>query len=245
VIFALMGLYLLGKLKFSHDSTIEYVSVPRLILAIMAFAFAVYMVPGLWGAPTRLLSGLAPPSDYTEGAMYSGGNESNNSPNIAEEDKPKKYTSLFRPPHGINTFFDYEEALAMAKKKGKPLMIDFTGLACVNCRRMEDNVWVDPKVLEKLKNDYVLVQLYVDDKTELVDKEIYTSVFSGKKINTIGKKWSDLQATRYKANSQPFYVLLDHSENLLAQPRGYDPDINDFAGFLEEGINKFKAQANK
>ncbi|MGZ5303464.1 MAG: cytochrome c biogenesis protein CcdA, partial [Bacteroidia bacterium] len=245
VIFALMGLYLLGKLKFSHDSDVSYISVPRLILAIFSFAFALYMIPGLWGAPTRLLSGLAPPQNYTEGWLIGGGGTHAASVVIDDIDQPKINTKLFHAPPGLTAFFDYEEALAVAKRQNKPLMIDFTGLACVNCRRMEDNVWPHPSVHSKLKSDYVLVQLYVDDKTPLPADQVYTSAFSGKQINTIGKKWSDLQATKYKANSQPYYVLLDHEDNVLAEPRGYDPDIESFSGFLTEGLNAFKSNSKK
>ncbi len=241
VIFVLMGFYLLGKLKFSHDSDVSYISVPRLLLALLSFAFAIYMVPGLWGAPVKLLSGLAPPLNYTEGWFIGSGSQHAAS-NVADEDRPKINATLFHAPHGLTAYFDYDEALAVAKRQNKPIMIDFTGLACVNCRRMEDNVWPDERVMSKLKNDYILVQLYVDDKTSLQEEEHYVSKFSGRKINTIGKKWSDLQASKYNTNSQPFYVLLDHNGNLLAEPRGYDADIEAFAGFLNEGLAKFKSK---
>lgn len=243
IIFTLMGFYLLGKLKFSHDSDVSYISVPRLLMAVLSFAFALYMVPGLWGAPVKLLSGLAPPMHYNEGFLNGSGNHVTAATSTtANADKPTKYTERFHAPNGLTAYFDYEEGVAAAKKQNKPLLIDFTGWSCVNCRKMEENVWPDPRILNRIANDYILVQLYVDEKKiQLPENEVYTSKF-GKKINTLGRKWSDIQMTRYNSNSQPFYVLADHDGNPLVTPRGYDADIEAYAAFLEEGVTKFKAQ---
>lgn len=235
IIFTIMGFYLLGKLKFSHDSDLPYVSIPRLMFAILTFSFVVYLVPGMWGAPLKLISGFPPPTFYTEGwSVGSGGNSTS-------ENEVIKGTDPSHCPHNLSCFHDYDLALAYAKQIGKPLMVDFTGWSCVNCRKMEDQVWIDPAVLQRLKDDYVLVSLYVDDKTELPESEKKVSPTTGKKIKTLGNKWSDLQTSRFKTNSQPYYVLLDHQENLLNSPTGYDPDIQKFIDFLDEGKNKFKA----
>jgi thiol:disulfide interchange protein DsbD len=233
IIFTIMGFYLLGKLKFSHDSEIPYVSIPRLLFAILTFSFVVYLVPGMWGAPLKIISGFPPPTFYTEGWSLGGGNQA--------ESTGIPGTDPSHCPHNLSCFHDYDLALNYAKQTGKPLMVDFTGWSCVNCRKMEDQVWIDPMVLQRLRNDYVLVSLYVDDKTELPENEKKVSVTTGKKIKTMGNKWSDLQTIRFKTNSQPYYVLLDHQENPLNQPTGYDPDIQKFIRFLDEGKEKFKA----
>jgi len=219
IIFGLMGLYLIGKIKFSHDSELKYLSVPRLLFAILTFSFTIYLLPGIWGAPLKMISGFPPPEFYKEWITE------NNSGHC---------------PHNLNCFHDYEEGMAYARAQGKPAMVDFTGWSCVNCRKMEDYVWSDPKILKKLSEDYVLISLYVDDKTPLPENQQYTSTYTGKKIRTTGNKWSELQASVYNTNSQPYYVLLDHKGNLLAQPRGYTPDVDEYASFLEEGKCRFK-----
>lgn len=246
IIFALLGFYLLGKLKFSHDTDLPFVTIPRLLLAVTVFAFALYMVPGLWGSPVKLLSGLAPPSHYTEGWNLSNNTGSASANLHTDGNGPKKNKDLFHCPHNLNCYFDFEEALEASKKLNKPLFVDFTGHACVNCRKMEDNVWSDPQVLKRLNEDFILVSLYVDDKTDLPENEVYTSKFSGKKVNTIGKKWSDLQATKFGTNSQPFYVILDHNAAQLTNaPAAYDPSIDKFINFLEEGKASFKSAKNQ
>jgi thiol:disulfide interchange protein len=235
IIFALLGFYLLGKLKFSHDSELKYVSIPRLLFAIITFSFVVYLVPGMWGAPLKLISGFPPPTFYNEGWTIGSGNG-------GAEKKIIEGTSPEHCPHNLNCFHDYTLALAYAKKVGKPLMVDFTGWSCVNCRKMEDQVWVDPRVLQRLNDDYVLVSLYVDDKTELPEAEKYVSPTTGKKVKTMGNKYSDFQTSRFKTNSQPYYTLLDHNEQLLTEPQGYDPDIEKFISFLEKGKEQFSSR---
>jgi thiol:disulfide interchange protein len=234
VIFALLGFYLLGKIKLSHDSDLPFVSIPRLLMAIVSFSFVVYLVPGMWGAPLKLISGFPPPLHYNEG--WKLGNKSD----LNSETIPG--TNPDHCPHGLNCFHDYQLALEYAKKVNKPLMIDFTGKTCVNCRKMEDNVWSDPRVLGILQNDYVLVSLYVDDKTDLPANEQFISATTGKKIKTIGNKWSNFQTEKYQTNSQPYYVLVDKSENNLTSPESYNPDIQNYINFLEKGKKEFKAR---
>jgi thiol:disulfide interchange protein len=238
VIFALLGLYLLGKLKFSHDSDLPYISIPRLLLATLSLSFALYMVPGLWGAPLKAISAFSPPQATQDFDLSSVKPASHG----ATEITAKKYDNIFHCPHGLNCFFDYEEGMAYAKKMGKPVMIDFTGHSCVNCRKMEVSVWSDPAVLKLLNEDYVLISLYVDDKTPLAETERYVSTFSGKNIKTLGNKWSDLQASTYGVNSQPYYVLLDHEGKQLVKPRAFDLDIPAYVSFLESGKTAFQTK---
>ena len=236
VIFALLGLYLLGKIKFSHDSDLPFVSVPRLFLSIIVFSFTLYMVPGLWGAPLKAISAWLPPQTTQDFDLYTNSLSSpSEKSNIA-----KKYAGLFEAPHNLDAFFDYEEGMAYAKSVNKPVLIDFTGHSCVNCRKMEDSVWSDPEVLNILKKDYVLISLYVDDKTALPEAEQYTSTFSGKKIKTLGNKWSDFQASKFKVNSQPYYVIVNDKEELLTKPEAFNLDISNYIRFLNEGKSNYQ-----
>ena len=243
VIFGLMGLYLLGKLRFSHDSPVSFISIPRLMIAIVVLSFTIYMIPGLWGAPLKSISAFLPPQGTQDFDLYTPSLTGGGSSAAPVHDEGKhKYSDIFHAPLNLNVFFDYDEGLAYAKKAGKPVMIDFTGHACVNCRKMEANVWPDKAVYSKLSNDYVIIQLYVDDKTELEANEKYKSSFSGKSISTIGNKWSDLQASRFNANSQPFYVLLGHDEKPLVKPTGANYNPEEYLQFLESGLKAFKKQ---
>ncbi|MCX6352336.1 MAG: thioredoxin family protein [Bacteroidetes bacterium] len=243
VIFALMGFYLLGKIKFSHDSDLPFISIPRLFFVILTFSFTLYMIPGLWGAPVKLLSGLIPPDEYTEGAFMNS--STSPPPIITSSSKEKKYSSGMHCPQNLDCYFDYNQALEVAKATGKPLMLDFTGHGCANCRKMEANVWSDPKVLEQLKNDFVIVSLYVDDKQDLNPEDTFTSTYSHKQITTIGDRWSDFEVSKYNANTQPLYVLLDHNGEKMNKPVGYDADIDKFLHFLEEGKTEFKKRSSK
>jgi thiol:disulfide interchange protein len=237
VIFSALGLYLLGKIRLPHDSKLEYISVPRLLLALLTFVFVVHMIPGLWGAPLKILSGYLPPIT-TQQFKLTGGSSAPESSN-----KTVKYGDLLEIPFGIPGYFDYEEALAAAKKEGKPLLIDFTGHGCVNCRKMEENVWSDPQVLARLKNDFVMVALYIDERLELPESEWYTSSYDGKVKKTLGKQNADFQITRFNNNAQPYYVILDHQEQLLAKPKGYNTDIATFVEFLDEAKKIFDEQS--
>lgn len=236
VIFGLLGLYLLGRLRLPHDSPTEKVSVPRLLMAMLVFTFVVYLVPGLWGAPLKSLAGYLPPQhthDFDLAAILRG--KQNNA--LCEE---PKYEDFLHLPHGLTGYFDYEQALACARQQNKPIFIDFTGHGCTNCREMEAVVWSDPAVLQRLKDDFIIVALYVDDKTELPEAEWVTSKYDGKVKRTIGKKNADIQITNLNNNAQPFYVLLGPDEKVLAWPYAYNRDVDEFVKFLERGKAKYK-----
>lgn len=239
VIFSALGLYLLGKIRLPHDSKLDHIGVPRLLLALLTFAFVVHMIPGLWGAPLKILSGYLPPIT-TQQFKIEGGIASGETPATSTE--VIKYADLLKIPHGIPGYFDYEQALEAAKREGKPLLIDFTGHGCVNCRKMEENVWVDPQVLKRLKEDFVMVALYIDERLELPESEWYTSSYDGKVKKTLGKQNADFQITRFNNNAQPYYVILDHNEQLLAKPRGYNTDIAAFVEFLDRAKKIFNEQ---
>jgi len=233
-IFTVLAFYLFGKIQLSHDSPSTHISVGRLSLGIIVLSFVVYMIPGLWGAPLQYISGFPPAKQYSEspngfGNAVTQNTEKNALPEGAESG-----------PNGIPTFHNYDEGLAYAKKVNKPVMIDFTGYACVNCRKMEERVWPDPKVLEVLNNDVVLISLYVDDKRPLPENEQVVSKITGKVLKYTGQKWSELQILKYKTNAQPYYVLMDHNENDLNKPSAYNPDINGYYNWLQEGVRNFK-----
>jgi len=237
VIFALLGFYLLGKIRTPHDSPTEKVSVPRLLLAIVTFTFVVYMIPGMFGAPLKALAGYLPPQSTLDFDLNKRSASAASPSALAGESR--KYSDLFHLPHELEGFFDYQEALAYAKKVNKPVFIDFTGHGCVNCREMEARVWVDPAVLQRLNNDYVIVALYVDDKTELPEAQWYTSKYDNKVKKTIGAQNADLQIVKYNNNAQPHYCLVDHEGNLLVAPKNYDLDPAKFAAFLDSGKAAF------
>lgn len=234
VIFGAWAVYLFGKITLPHDSPISHISVGRLFLALLVSIFTIYLVPGLWGAPLKLISGFPPPMTYSE-SPYGVGNTGGGS-SIAEVLPEHAHFG----PHKIIAFHDYEDGVAYAKQVGKPILLDFTGHACVNCRKMEEHVWSQPEVLSLLKDKVVLISLYVDDKRELEEKDKYTSPETGKEIKTIGNKWSDYQITRYKNNAQPFYIILDDEGKDISSPVGYTPDVEVYKKWLEEGIAKFK-----
>jgi thiol:disulfide interchange protein DsbD len=255
VIFALMGFYLLGKLKFAHDSDVHYIGVPRLMLSIVVFSFVLYMVPGMFGAPLKALSGYMPPQqthdfdinsivrDNLKIASFS--NSGNKATSAADICETPKYAEFLHLPHGLEGYFDYEQALACAKAVNKPLFIDFTGHGCVNCREMEANVWSNPKVLQLLRDEFVIVALYVDDKTRLPEEDWVTSSHDGKVKKTVGKKFADFQISRFNVNAQPYYVLFDTEGELLVNPRAYDLDVDKFVDFLKRGIAEFKTRSSK
>jgi thiol:disulfide interchange protein DsbD len=250
VVFSMLGFYLLGKMKFKHDSDVKYIGVGRLGLAMITFSFVVYMIPGMWGAPLKFLSGYLPPQQTLDFDMQrivresSGGNLSVNPENELCE-IPKFEEILPKLPHGLIGYHDFEQALQCAKEQNKPLFVDFTGHGCVNCREMEANVWSDPKVLERLNNDFIVVALYVDDKTSLPEEEWVTSSYDGNVKKTIGKKFADLQITMYNTNAQPFYVLLDTEGKDMVKPSGYDLDVDAFVKWLDEGLAEFEKRSKK
>jgi cytochrome c biogenesis protein CcdA/thioredoxin-related protein len=239
-IFGALTLYLFGKIQLPHDSPLKNISVGRLFLGLLTLSFTVYMIPGLWGAPLNLISAFPPPLDYSE-SPYGVGNSKTGGGIIANQNKDIPDGAHLLAPHDILAFNDYDKGLTYAKKVGKPVMIDFTGWACVNCRKMEQQVWVVPKVLEKLKNDVVLISLYVDQKTGFPEGEAPDSKLKpGKKLRNIGQKWSELQTIKYKTNTQPYYVLIDHDENNLNPPVAYTPDADAYFSWLSDGIDKFE-----
>jgi len=249
VIFTLMGFYLLGKLKFSHDSDVKHISVPRLFLAIATFAFVVYLIPGLFGAPLKALSGYLPPQtthDFDLNSIVRRSNGNSNTMLVTGEAdelcEAPKYAEFLHLPHGLKGYFDLEQAKRCAAEQGKPIFIDFTGHGCVNCREMEANVWSDPAVLKRLREDYVVVALYVDDRTELPQSEWYTSSYDGKEKKTIGRKNADYQITKFGVNAQPYYVLMDARENVLVKPTAYDLNVDNFVKFLDAGVASYKAR---
>ena len=237
VIFSLLGLYLLGKLRFAHDTPQDHLSVKRLILSIIVFAFVVYMIPGMWGAPLKALSGYMPPISTQDFVIGSG--SANNAAVSNNEVSKAKYSDFLHLPHGLEGYFEYNEALAHAQKVGKPLFVDFTGHGCVNCREMEARVWSDPRVLKILSEEYVVVALYADDKKTL-DKSEWVTLENGKVLKELGKINSNFVMNKFGANAQPYYILLDGSENKLTEPRGYDLNPDAFVAFLEEGVKNYK-----
>lgn len=248
VIFAMLGFYLLGKIRLPHDSPTESVSVPRLLLALVTFSFVVYLVPGLFGAPLKALAGYLPPMhthDFNVPRLLAEqmSSQSGALALTAEGDtrcEPPKYADRLHLPHGLEGYFDYEQALACARAKDKPLFIDFTGHGCVNCREMEANVWSDPEVLRRLRNDYVVVALYVDEKETLPEADWYTSAYDDRVKKSIGQQNADFQITRFRNNAQPYYVLLNHDGQLLRQPQAYDLSVSRFVDFLDAGKENFK-----
>ena len=238
-IFSLLGLYLLGKLKFKHDSDMPFLSVPRLVMAIIAFSFVVYMLPGMWGAPLKALSGYLPPIQSQDFVMGSGSAVSS-SENAAAPTSGVKYGDVLELPLGLDGFFDLEEAEAYAKQVGKPLFVDFTGHGCVNCREMEARVWSDPRVLDILRREYVIVALYADDKLK-VDEADWVTTDSGKVLKTLGKINSYYALKTYGVNAQPYYVLQGNAGTPMVTPRGYDLDVQGFIDFLQSGVDAYKA----
>lgn len=243
-IFALMGAYLLGKLKFSHDSDLKFLKVPRLLFAIATFSFVMYLIPGLWGAPLKFLSGYLPPMSTQDFDINRSIREANGmSGNIC---KKPSYAHDLHLPHGLSGYFDYEEAMACGKELKKPVFLDFTGHGCVNCRKMEEKVWSDPRVLKILKEEYVIASLYVDDKKIKLDPaEHFIGRHSRKKVTTLGKKNTEIEACYFGASSQPLYCLLDRKENLLQPAVGTEInnkqfDSDEFLKFLEEGVKEYK-----
>lgn len=217
VIFALLGIYLLGKITFPHDSKVEKVSVPRFMLACISLAFAVYMLPGLWGAPLKSISAFAPPVSTQDFNLYEGSVHATSS--------------------------DYEEGMRMAQELNKPVMIDFSGFGCVNCRKMEAAVWTNPEVKSIIENDYVLITLMVDDKKPLPEPiEVKESDGTERTLRTYGDKWSYLERSKFGANAQPYYVLVDNNGKPLAQPYGYDENVPKYLQFLRSGISRYNSQ---
>ncbi len=234
-IFGTLALYLFGKITLPHDSPLPHISVGRLSLGLLVLSFTVYLIPGLWGAPLKLINAFPPPMEYSESPFGIG----QNAATVTKEALPEgaKYG-----PHGIVVFDDYDKGLAYAKSVNKPIMLDFTGFACVNCRKMENTVWGETPILPILKNDLVLISLYVDDKREL-PKDQQVKSATGESLETIGDKWTDLMISKYKTNTQPLYVITDlvgNNLNSTTPTISYTPDVAAYGAWLKEGISNFK-----
>ena len=243
VIFTLLGLYLLGKIRFEHDEPVEHLSVPRLALAIGVFSFVVYLVPGMWGAPLKALSGYMPPITTQDFVIGQGTSAAHNDAScIVCEDVAPVADSKYglHLPLGLSGYFTLEEGLAAAQKTGKPIFVDVTGHGCVNCREMESRVWSDPKVLSMLKNDFVIVALYTDDKQKLDKEDYVTDAETGKVYKDLGRANSYTARTKWNVNAQPNYVLLSPEGELLVPVRGYDLSIDGFVEFLQSGLDANK-----
>jgi thiol:disulfide interchange protein len=239
-IFLMMGLYLIGKIKFSHDSDLRYLGVPRLILSITTFAFVFYLIPGLWGAPLKAVSSILP------SIVSQDFNLASYAPHPTSSAESITYSASLNTkegPFGLTKFLEYEEGLKVARETGKPVFLDFTGLGCANCRKMENLVWSDNTVRNMLANDFILVSLYVDKRDNLTEEDQYVSETTGRRIRTIGNKWSDFQISRYQTNTQPFYVLLNHNEQPLTETRSYNPDVAAFIQWMNTGLEKFNSDA--
>jgi thiol:disulfide interchange protein DsbD len=234
-----MAMYLFGKIQLPHDAPVQNISVFRFLLGLTTLSFAFYLLPGLWGAPLNVISGFPPPLKYAESKFGVG---------YTRKSQPKQHTLKELPqgaeygPNNIILFEDYDTAMAYAKQVNKPLMIDFTGRACQNCRLMEENVWSKEQILPLLNNEVVLVSLFVDERTELPEDKQYISKYTGEKVTTVGEKWSELETFVYKNNSQPLYVIIDHNEQRMNQPVGYTPDVEEYYKWLRQGIDNFKKQ---
>jgi thiol:disulfide interchange protein DsbD len=235
-IFGTLALYLFGKITLPHDSPLPHISVGRLSIGLVVLSFTVYMIPGLWGAPLQLISAFPPPMEYSESPLGISGNSASSATPVSALPEGAKLG-----PHQIVVFDDYDKGLAYAKTVNKPILLDFTGHACVNCRKMENTVWSDERILTILKNEVVLISLYVDDKRELPKNEQTVSKSSGATIETIGDKWTDFMISTYKTNTQPLYVLTDLEGASLntSQPTISFVGISEYEAWLKKGISKF------
>jgi thiol:disulfide interchange protein DsbD len=245
-IFSLLGFYLLGKIYLPGDQKDQPLSVSRLMSAMLVFAFVIYLIPGLVGAPLNSLAGYLPPMS-TQGFKLDTYSIHDKVAAVTEDKScgPIKHEALFELPHGLQGYFDYEQAVACAEAKSKPLFIDFTGHGCVNCREMEARVWSDPRVLKRLREDYVVVALYVDDKEILPEQDWYISAYDGKIKKSIGKQNIDFMIQKLNANAQPYYTLMGEDENLLSAPYAYDLDIESFIEFLDKGKERYESIQSK
>lgn len=240
VLFTLLGLYLLGKIKFAHDSELKHIGVMRIFIIIGVFSFVLYLVPGLFGAPLTTISGWLPPkTTQSFDLSAAAGSQVVSDVNSNQVCGTPKYSDFLKIPYGIQGYFDYEEALQCAKEQNKPLLIDFNGHSCTNCKLMENKVWPDKRILEALKTKFVIVSLYIDDRTELPESEQFITP-EGKKINTLGKKNSNFQLKKFNSNSQPYYAILDHEGNIMNGSLGLTLDAEEFLSFLNQGASKFE-----
>ncbi len=230
-----LGAYFLGKIKFPHDSDMDRIPVPRFLMAVAAFSFGIYLIPGLWGAPLKPLSGLLPPMTTQDYVVLQGGAAQ---ASTDTHDSEIRYSDILHLPHGLTGIFVYEDALAKSKEIGKPVFVDFTGHTCANCRKMEEYVWVKPEVLKRLQNNFVIASLYTDERKKLPKDEQYTNK-DGDKIETLADRNKDLQLNTFNSQGQPYYYIVDEEGTILSIGGGYDPDETKFIKFLDEGFDKY------
>jgi len=240
----LMALYLIGKIKFAHDTDVTHLSVTRTFISIIVFAFVIYMIPGLWGAPLKSISAFLPPLSTQDFDLSAGVGAGPNTSNFSGINT-KKYADLFKrlpKVKGIDDWYDYDQAIEVSKQLHRPIMIDFTGWNCVNCRKMESNILPNPEVLKRLQNDFVVLQLVIDDKTELPVGEQTKSAYNGKTITTLGGKWLDFEITKYNSNAQPFYVIINEKGEALVPPQGAIFNVDGFTKYLDSGVAAYNAK---
>jgi thiol:disulfide interchange protein DsbD len=249
VLFSLLGLYLMGKIKFPHDSDIKFIGVFRLFLIIIVFTFVVYLIPGLFGAPLNGLSSFLPSQESSEfkipGLIME--NRSFSAPSVKSSEisilcSEPKYNDIFQMPLGLRGYFDYKQGLACAKEQKKPVLIDFKGHACANCKRMEARVWSDPEIMIRLRDNFVIIELYVDDRTQLPENEWIISTIDGKQKKTIGKINEDLEISKFETNALPLYAIADYEGNLLNKPMPTNLNVGEYKNWLDEGVEFFKSK---
>jgi thiol:disulfide interchange protein DsbD len=244
----LLGFYLLGKIRFAHDSELQNIGIFRLFLVIAVFTFVIYLIPGLFGSPLKGLSSFLPTatrSGLNIPALVSRTNVYRNSGSAGELSaacEEPKYGDFLEMPLGLSGYFDYKQGLACAKEMNKPVLLDFKGHACANCKLMEARVWSDPEVLKRLQDDFVIISLYIDDKTQLPENEWITSSFDGKVKKTMGKINEDLEISKFKTNAMPLYVITDHEGNPLNSPMPTNLNVEEYKSWLDEGIRQFRAE---
>ncbi len=242
VLFTLLGFYLLGKIRFANDSKLEHIGVPRLFLAIASFTFVVYLIPGMFGAPLKAVSSVLPPEhthSFNIRSIVSEAAPSGSTVHATALCEDPKYADFLHLPHNLEGYFDLDQAIACAMELDKPLFVYFSGHACSNCKQMEARVWSDPSVLQRLREDYVIVTLYVDERNRLPEEEWYTSEFDNRVKRTIGQQNLDYQITKFNTNTQPFFVLMDHNQEKLVPPYGYSLSIEGFREFLDSGTDAY------
>ncbi|MCI0523092.1 MAG: thioredoxin family protein, partial [Bacteroidales bacterium] len=246
VLFFLMGLYLMGKIKFSHDSEVPHIGIFRLVLIIASFTFAIYLVPGLFGAPLTRISALLPPRETSGFNLLKAISENRGGGAVVSTTGGSaicgtpKYSEFLHFEYGLEGYFDLEEALACAKELNKPILIDFKGHACANCKEMDARVWSDPEVQRRIRENFVLVGLYVDDRTKLPDIEVFVSKVDGKEKKTMGKKNEDIEISMFNTNTLPLYAIVDPSGTPLIETRGTDFDIQAYIKWLDKGVEAFR-----
>jgi thiol:disulfide interchange protein DsbD len=252
VLFSLLGLYLMGKIRFSHDSELKYIGSFRLFLIIATFTFVVYLIPGLFGAPLNGLSSFLPSQEKSEFNLPQLIMENRSLSQVVTQPSEKsllcsepKYSDLFGMPLGLKGYFDYKQGLECAKEQGKPVLLDFKGHACANCKRMEAKVWADPEILRRLRDNFVIIALYVDDRTQLPENEWITSAIDGKQKRTIGKICEDLEISKFKTNALPLYVITDSEGNALNKPMPTNLNVEEYKRWLDDGVVLFKSKNSK